>query len=163
MHRGDADGSRTAVGPVWSWKMGSDFGLRRSGLELACFDLATTSPTKGASLGTGVAWKKAGHAQAGKDIQFQELPAWDAFDRHVLRFSGYFKEPSLWDRRSSYFGFRWKWLHLLFTGPIGRLGNGLQLSLVKMCVGNGLQHCDYEHEYNKTLEASKTPQTRKRT
>ena len=22
----------------------------------------------------------------------QELPAWDAFDRHVLRFSGYFKE-----------------------------------------------------------------------
>ena len=96
MHRGDADGSRTAVGPVWSWKMGSDFGLRRSGLELACFDLATTSPTKGASLGTGVAWKKAGHAQAGKDIQFQELPAWDAFDRHVLRFSGYFKEPSLW-------------------------------------------------------------------
>ncbi|CAJ1333237.1 unnamed protein product, partial [Effrenium voratum] len=29
---------------------------------------------------------------AGGDIQFQELPAWDAFDRHVLRFSGYFKE-----------------------------------------------------------------------
>eukprot|EP00434_Breviolum_minutum_P031182 symbB.v1.2.027577.t1/scaffold2840.1/size69153/2 len=29
---------------------------------------------------------------AGKDIQFQELPAWDAFDRHVLRFTGYFKE-----------------------------------------------------------------------
>eukprot|EP00913_Durusdinium_trenchii_P019847 g18655.t1 len=36
---------------------------------------------------------------AGKDIQFQELPAWDAFDRHVLRFSGYFKEPSLWGSR----------------------------------------------------------------
>lgn len=30
-------------------------------------------------------------SQAGKDIQFQELPAWDAFDRHVLRFTGYFK------------------------------------------------------------------------
>eukprot|EP00435_Cladocopium_sp_Y103_P059707 s418_g21.t1 len=29
---------------------------------------------------------------AGADIQFQELPAWDAFDRHVLRFTGYFKE-----------------------------------------------------------------------
>ncbi|CAE7679512.1 EFHC1 [Symbiodinium microadriaticum] len=29
---------------------------------------------------------------AGADIQFQDLPAWDAFDRHVLRFSGYFKE-----------------------------------------------------------------------
>ena len=29
--------------------------------------------------------------EAGKDIQFQELPAWDAFDRHVLRFTGYFK------------------------------------------------------------------------
>eukprot|EP00439_Symbiodinium_sp_Y106_P081131 s477_g20.t1 len=30
---------------------------------------------------------------AGADIQFQDLPAWDAFDRHVLRFSGYFKDP----------------------------------------------------------------------
>jgi len=30
-------------------------------------------------------------SQAGADIQFQELPAWDAFDRHVLRFTGYFK------------------------------------------------------------------------
>ena len=29
--------------------------------------------------------------EAGADIQFQELPAWDAFDRHVLRFTGYFK------------------------------------------------------------------------
>merc|ERR1719163_1370824 len=24
--------------------------------------------------------------------EHQELPAWDAFDRHVLRFEGYFKE-----------------------------------------------------------------------
>ena len=30
-------------------------------------------------------------SQAGADIQFQVLPAWDAFDRHVLRFTGYFK------------------------------------------------------------------------
>lgn len=38
-------------------------------------------------------WVSAGFddSQAGKDIQFQELPAWDAFDRHVLRFTGYFK------------------------------------------------------------------------
>ena len=26
------------------------------------------------------------------ELETQELPAWDAFDRHVLRFSGYFKE-----------------------------------------------------------------------
>ena len=32
-------------------------------------------------------------SKAGADIQFQDLPAWDAFDRHVLRFSGYFKDP----------------------------------------------------------------------
>ncbi|CAE8640930.1 unnamed protein product [Polarella glacialis] len=29
---------------------------------------------------------------AGDGIQYSELPAWDAFDRHVLRFTGYFKE-----------------------------------------------------------------------
>jgi EF-hand domain-containing protein 1 len=29
---------------------------------------------------------------AGDSIAYSELPAWDAFDRHVLRFHGYFKE-----------------------------------------------------------------------
>ena len=29
--------------------------------------------------------------KASAEVPFQELPAWDAFDRHVLRFSGYFK------------------------------------------------------------------------
>eukprot|EP00933_Yihiella_yeosuensis_P005802 TRINITY_DN110391_c0_g1_i1.p1 TRINITY_DN110391_c0_g1~~TRINITY_DN110391_c0_g1_i1.p1 ORF type:complete len:748 (+),score=182.32 TRINITY_DN110391_c0_g1_i1:97-2340(+) len=29
---------------------------------------------------------------AGSGIEYSELPAWDAFDRHVLRFYGYFKE-----------------------------------------------------------------------
>lgn len=29
--------------------------------------------------------------EAGAETQFQELPAWDVLDRHVLRFSGFFK------------------------------------------------------------------------
>lgn len=59
-----------------------DLGLESNFLSWSLIEKKTPSP-----------WVSAGFddSQAGKDIQFQELPAWDAFDRHVLRFTGYFK------------------------------------------------------------------------